>query len=332
MKKLNTRLFSLGSIFTVLMFLNINITAQGVAPTCASLTTSTLTYTQDFDTLAASGTSSTVPTGFGFAESGSAADNEYTAGTGSSATGDTYSFGTDTDRAFGGLRSGSLVPTIGACFTNNTNGTINSIQITYDGEQWRLGNSGGGRLDRLDFQYSLNATSITDATATWVDVDALDFVTPNTTTNGALNGNLAINRTAGINATISSLSIPNGATFYIRYLDIDATGADDGLAIDNFSLTSSTLTSASATIGGRVVNSSGKGLGRVTVLLMGGSLSEPKYATTNNFGYYSFAGISVGENYVVSVMSKSYLFKQPSKVMSVNENLTDIDFIGYTRR
>jgi hypothetical protein len=37
-------------------------------------------------------------------------------------TGDTYSFGaaSNTERAFGGLQSGSLNPTIGAAFTNNT--------------------------------------------------------------------------------------------------------------------------------------------------------------------------------------------------------------------
>src|ERR1051326_2871444 len=65
------------------------------------------TYTQNFDTLANTGTSSTVPTGRDFSEFGTNADTTYTAGTGSSTTGDTYSFGTTsspTDRAFGGLQ------------------------------------------------------------------------------------------------------------------------------------------------------------------------------------------------------------------------------------
>ena len=35
-------------------------------------------------------------------------------------------------------------------------------------------------------------------------------------------------------ATISGLSIPNGATFFIRWTDFDASGADDGLAVDDF--------------------------------------------------------------------------------------------------
>lgn len=118
------------------------------------------TYIQDFNTLAFSGTSSTLPTGWEFLETGTNANTTYTAGTGSFNAGETYSFGStsSTERAFGGLRSGSLIPTIGVSFTNNTGSTINSLVVNYRGEQWRLGTI--GRTDRLDFQYSLTATSL----------------------------------------------------------------------------------------------------------------------------------------------------------------------------
>jgi uncharacterized protein len=192
--------------------------------------------TENFDTLATTGTSSTLPDGWELAESGTNANTTYTAGTGSSNSGDTYSFGAaaSTERAFGGLQSGSLIPTIGASFTNNTGATITSLDIAYTGEQWRLGAL--GRVDRIDFQYSTNATSLT--TGTWTDVDALDFTAPTTTgtTNTALDGNLAANRTAK-SATIPALNIANGATFYIRWTDLNASGTDDGLAVDDFSLT-----------------------------------------------------------------------------------------------
>ncbi|HMN91366.1 MAG TPA: DUF4082 domain-containing protein, partial [Saprospiraceae bacterium] len=200
-----------------------------------SLTTLGSAYTQDFNTLASSGTSSTVPAGWAFSESGSNANTDYAAGTGSSATGDTYSFGatSNTERAFRGLQSGNLVPTIGASFTNNTGSTVTSLAISYTGEQWRLGAT--GRTDRLDFQYSINATSLT--TGSWTDVDNLDFNAPNSTgTVGAFDGNAAANRTA-ISSTITGLSIANGATFWIRWNSFDATGSDDGLAVDDFSLT-----------------------------------------------------------------------------------------------
>ncbi|HNC44515.1 MAG TPA: hypothetical protein PLU80_10130, partial [Acidobacteriota bacterium] len=201
-----------------------------------NLTTIGMAYTQNFDTLVNSGTSSTVPTGWDFAEAGASANTTYTAGTGSLATGDTYSFGAaaNTERAFGGLRSGNLIPTIGASFTNTTGVTIGNLAIAYNGEQWRLGTT--GRADSLNFEYSLDATSLT--TGTWTAVSALNFSSPNTgPTTGALDGNLSPTNKTAISSTITGLSIANGAIFWIRWLDVDVTGADDGLSVDDFSLT-----------------------------------------------------------------------------------------------
>ncbi|MEN3331631.1 MAG: hypothetical protein V7641_996 [Blastocatellia bacterium] len=201
-----------------------------------SLTASGVAYSQDFITLASRGTSSTLPNGWALSESGMNANTNYTAGTGSNNAGDTYSFGAsaNSERAFGGLQSSNLAPTIGACFTNNTGGTITSLTIAYTGEQWRLGASGRG-ADRLDFQLSTTATSLT--TGTWIDYDSLDFSSPIASgTVGALNGNAAANR-APLSFLIAGLNIVNGQTFFIRWLDVNVTNADDGLAIDDFSLT-----------------------------------------------------------------------------------------------
>ena len=110
-----------------------------------SLTALDTAYSQDFDTLANAGSANTaVPTGWDFFESGANANGAYRAGDGSLTTGDTYSFGAtgSTERAFGGLFSNALLPTIGAQFTNNTGGTITSLAVTYTGEQWRLGTTG----------------------------------------------------------------------------------------------------------------------------------------------------------------------------------------------
>jgi chitinase len=205
-------------------------------PPKISLTALDTSACESFNTLAITSTSSTTPDGWTFAESGTGANTTYTAGTGSSTTGDTYSFGaaSNTERAFGGLRTGSLAPIMGAAFTNNTGQTITSFVISYTGEQWRLGTSGRGP-DKLDFQYSTTASSLTDV-VTWTDVDALDFSSPITTgTVGALNGNSATNRTA-ISHTITGLSIPNGASFWVRWTDFDVSSSDDGLAIDDFCL------------------------------------------------------------------------------------------------
>ena len=207
-----------------------------------SLTTFGSAATENFVTLsntAGSTTNTALPTGWYITETGGGArDNEqYAVDTGGSATGDTNSYGAagNTERALGGLRSGTLIPVVGASFTNNTGGTITSLNISYTGEQWRQGVLNRGAADRLDFQLSTDATSLT--TGTYSDVNALDFSSPNiTTAAGALDGNAAINRT-NIASTISGLSISNGATFFIRWIDFDIASSDDGLAVDDFSLT-----------------------------------------------------------------------------------------------
>ena len=161
-----------------------------------------------------SGTSSTVPTGWEFFETGTNANTTYRAGTGSDNAGDTYSFGAsgNSERAFGGLLSGSLVPLIGAQFTNNTGGTITSLNIAYTGEQWRVGLVNRNAADRLDFQLSTNATSLNSGT--WTDHDSLDFNGPvvNAPSIGALDGNAAANRTL-LSSTITGLNVANGSEF-----------------------------------------------------------------------------------------------------------------------
>jgi predicted extracellular nuclease len=230
------------SVLVILAFVVSLLPAQSTAlgAGTVSLTAFSSAYTQDFNTLASSGASDVTPDGWWFIESGTNANTTYAAGTGSSNTGNTYSFGAtdDAERAFGGLRSGNLVPLIGASFANDTGGTITALSITYTGEQWRLGNVTSGRLpDRLDFQLSTNATALNDSAATWVDYDALDFSSPVISgTVGALNGNDAANRT-DLAYSITGLTIPNGASFWVRWVDVDISGADDGLSIDDFSLT-----------------------------------------------------------------------------------------------
>lgn len=224
------------SLVTVVSFLCSN--AQSISLTSGS------SYSQNFDALsntAGSTTNSLSVTGWYMTETGGGArDNEqYAVDNGASTTGDSYSYGAAaaTDRALGGLRSGTLIPLFGASFTNNTGVTITSITVSYIGEEWRLGTI--SRTDQLDFKYSTNATSLT--TGTWTDVNNLDFVTPVTATAGAKDGNAVANRTA-ISYTITGLSIANGATFWISWTDLDASGADDGLAVDNFSLSTNAST------------------------------------------------------------------------------------------
>ncbi len=241
---------------------------------CVSLTTLGSASTQNFDTLsnvAGSTTNTLAIPGWFLTESGGGArDNEqYAVDTGGSTTGDMYSYGAaaSTERALGQLRSGTLIPLFGACFTNNTGSTITSLAIAYNGEEWRLGTA--GRTDQMNFEYSLNATDL--VTGAWTSVAALNFVTPDTATAGAKNGNAAADRTA-LSSTIPALGIANGATFWIRWNDTDATGADDGLAIDDFSLTPNAVPPVNLTVNDVSLNEGNAGTTSFTFTV---SLSAP---------------------------------------------------------
>jgi hypothetical protein len=210
-----------------------------------SLTGFGTTYTQDFNTLGNSGESNVLPVGWALVETGTNANGNYNAGTGSDNIGDTYSFGlaSTTERGFGEQQSISLLPTIGASFTNNTGSLIGSLIISYKGEQWRVG--AVDRIDRLDFQYSTTATGLT--TGTYTDFNALDFTSPVQSVVGALNGNDLPNFTV-LSSSIPGLSIGAGNTFWIRWNDFNATGDDDGQAVDSFSITPCPVVSCPANI------------------------------------------------------------------------------------
>lgn len=215
------------------------VSAPALAQTPVSL--GSTTYTQDFNTLAASGSSnSALPAGWALREQGTSTvgkDNLYAAGTGSSNQGNTYSFGGagSSDRALGTLTSGTATPLqFGAFFTNNLGGTIESISLDYFGEQWRLSNAGA---DKLTFEYSTDATALSNGT--WTTFSLLDFasILNNGSSAGtALNGNLAANRDE-IFATITGLSIADGGHFAFRWTDLDVGASDQGLGIDDLTFT-----------------------------------------------------------------------------------------------
>lgn len=197
-----------------------------------TLTVAHVFQTEDFNSLATA-TGSALPAGWSLLETGSGANTTYGATNGSSSTGNTYSFGatSDAERSLGSVRTSSVASVFGVVLTNQTGATLTQVDLQYVGEQWRLGAL--GRTDRLDFAYSLDATSL--ATGTWLDLDALDLIAPVTSgVTGALDGNSAENQLL-VSQSISGLNLAPGATLWLRWSDFDATGSDDGLAIDNFS-------------------------------------------------------------------------------------------------
>ena len=261
-----------------------------------SIPNSSFTDAQDFSTLANTGTSSVTPPGWAFFETGANANSTYTAGTGSGNAGDTYSFGptSSTERAFGGLQSGSLVPNIGVCYTNNTGSAITGFMITFKGETWRVGAL--NRADGIQFQYNQNTTAINGA-GTWTSFSGLDYFNP-----GQATGSGSEQHSAIISSAISGLNIAPGNTFCLRWVSFDATGSDDGIGVDDYSLTAITV---QATAG-------------VTIVQSGGSTNITEGGATDN--YTVVLNSQPTANVSISIMTDAQSAVNPTSLTFTNIN------------
>jgi hypothetical protein len=280
------------------------------APNHISLATAGTPVTENFNSLASTGTSSLLPLGWYILESGSSANTTYAAGTGSDTGGNTYSFGASgsSDRALGGLQSGTVNPSWGVKAVNNTGATITTLAISYTGETWRVG--AANRSDRIDFQYSTDATSL--STGTWTDANSLDYANPGQ----AATGSGSIQHSATISGAITGLNIANGATVWIRWTDFDATNADDGMAVEDFSIvvpvaptiatgTAGSITATGVTITGNNVSADGGSAITERGVVYGTSTnpttSATKVTSTGTTGTYNstLTGLLSGTTYYV---------------------------------
>lgn len=179
-----------------------------------------------------------------------------------------------------------------------------------------LVNNDQARSSTFNFSHSSNNT-------TYTTVPALNYTTPTT---ADANGFVSISRITNI----SGLSIPTGGFFYIRWSSATAGGTGgsyDEIGLDNIIINRLAPTAALGTISGRARTADGFGVKQAVIMLSGGSLDEPVYATTNQFGYYNFEDIPVGQSYVLQITSGRYIFQNPSRVINLDESIRDEDFI-----
>lgn len=234
-KQSNLLYLALAAVLVVLFLSQIPGAAAPVTPTAAISLSSP--YSQNFDTLAVSGTGN-IWTDDSTISGWYATRTLYNAGTGSSNTGALYSFGTGTatERALGSVASGGTgTMYYGGRFVNDTGAAVTSLTVTYTGEQWRDGGNATPVAQQIEFSYQISTTVTSLTTGTWTDVDLLDFVSPTfTATAGALDGNAAANRTT-LSQTFA-VNIPAGFEIMIRWQDINNAGNDHGLAVDDLTV------------------------------------------------------------------------------------------------
>lgn len=85
-------------------------------------------------------------------------------------------------------------------------------------------------------------------------------------------------------------------------------------------------TAASAGISGQVNNAKGAGFGGVEVVLVDTASGERHTTVTDEAGKYRFNNLAVGADYIITPQKERYSFAPGSKVVSLIEELTEMNF------
>jgi serralysin len=198
-------------------------------------------YTQAFDVGSSTGTwtDNTTLVGWYAALSNATAVTPHTAYTASSGGGTTstllYALGSSgsSERSLGA--SPSLVNSLllGLRLVNGTEQTIDALSVSYDGEQWR---KNAGALSKISVSYQIfpasgGSLSTLDG---WMDVPALTFINPVVDAGiGAIDGNNATNRIAGISALVDALNLQPDDELWFKWIVSKISGDNIALSVDN---------------------------------------------------------------------------------------------------
>lgn len=217
----------------------------------ADLILTSSSVTENFDGLPTTTVAGVFPATIGtqVAISGTGFVGTKAAGTGTTATGLTadtgalnsggiYSYGAATvaERALGSLASAGNIMAYGVKIVNGTGSLVPDLTISFTQENWR---SSTATVNTIAAAFAPTTLSgVTDSNfltfAGFTPTTALDLVGPPfVTTNGALDGNDPLNQ-ALRSFTFSGINLAAGDAIYLRWTDVNETGNDAGLAIDNF--------------------------------------------------------------------------------------------------
>ncbi|MFN6963200.1 MAG: Calx-beta domain-containing protein [Pyrinomonadaceae bacterium] len=136
---------------------------------------------------------------------------------------------------------------------------------------------------------------------------------------------------ATLNGTFSGFN-PNGV--WKLYVRDDAGTIRDSFgsgSIAGWGIQFLVPTAAPTNLGGRIADALGAAISNASVTISGGDLPEPVTVRTGTFGFYRFTGLSAGQTYIVTVHASRYRFAQPSRVVIMQEDVTDLDFVAVPR-
>lgn len=211
------------------------------ASASAQILISSGNYAQNFDSLGSAGANwtnnATLP-GW-YSSKGTGDSTNYLADTGTSTAGGIHSYGVTgvsnvANRALGSIGASSITYTFGVRFINNTVSSQTNITVSYLGEQWRSGSTATSQT--LAFSYAVSGSPITNAhsAAIWINFTSMSFVSPNLSAASApVDGNAATNRQIFTSVVLTGVSVLPGQELFLRWLDVDDSGFDNALAIDD---------------------------------------------------------------------------------------------------
>lgn len=236
--------------------------AASLAAQAQILLSSGTGYQQDFNSLAAPpktnatwADNKTLPGWYAARELGTNTHfKSYRVGGGDIKKGWIYSFGSGpgegrnaaSDRALGSIATASTgTIAFGVRFKNDTRQPVGNFTVNYTGEQWR--NEGNERPQALVFSYRVSKSALTNpepgVLEGWSFLSDMDFKSSrDRSEEPKLDGNLPASRRAKSGVVLPGVTLQPGEELFLRWSDINDNGPDDGLAIDDLSVTWSPVT------------------------------------------------------------------------------------------
>ncbi|WP_439506972.1 T9SS type A sorting domain-containing protein [Sediminibacterium sp.] len=238
-------------IFTLLLFLAATGAVFGQASNAVIYSNKKNLYQQNFNDLPSGGSTTLTGKGpFAFSQapfalsglvgweflqkSGTSTNAVFAIGAGTSTSAGVYSVGAtgSIDRGLGMLAAGTGVYAVGLVITNQTGDSLNTITGSFTTKQWRKG--GSGNSNTWTGKYAVGAINNIDHPNP-INHGPLNFTSIQFSSGvGSLNGNLVENQQV-IQFTITGIQWKNGEQLMLRWDDLDESGSDDLVAIDNFS-------------------------------------------------------------------------------------------------